>query len=111
MAVHLGLVLARSAIGAPPSAQVILVFTPGAVFTVLLAGASLESTSRVIGPKGWWMLRNLAMNYIAFDFLVDFLRRDAFASARGLLAYAPFAALAAAGPALRLAAALKRRPS
>jgi|WetSurMetagenome_2_1015567.scaffolds.fasta_scaffold173597_1 hypothetical protein len=109
MAVHLGLVLALSAIGAPPAAGTIIVFAPGAVCAVLLAAASLDPVSRTIGPHGWWLLRNVAMNYIMLDFLLDFVRREAFASTRTLVAYLPFAALAAAGPILRLAAFIRPR--
>jgi len=109
LAVHLGLVFALCAIGAPPSARVFIIFGPGAVCALLLATASLESVSQAIGSRGWWILRNVAMNYLAFDFLVDFTRREGFTSIRGSVEYLPFAAFAAAGPALRLAAFLKRQ--
>jgi hypothetical protein len=111
LAVHLGLVVALCAIGAAPAARVFIVFGPGAVSALFLAAASLEAVSRAIGARGWWILRNLAMNYIAFDFVVDFVRREPLTSARGLVQYLPFAVFAAAGPALRLAAFVKQRRS
>jgi len=109
LVVHLSLVAALCGIGEPPAARVFIIFGPGAVCAMLMASASVRSVSEAIGAPGWWLLRNVGMNYIAFDFLVDFLRRDDLTSVRRLVEYVPFAALAVAGPALRLAAYLKRR--
>jgi hypothetical protein len=109
MAVHLGLVVGICAIRAPPPARVFIIFGPGVAFILALAGASVRSISQAISPQGWWILRNVGMNYLAFDFLVDFTDSEPLSSAMGLVEYVPFAALAAAGPALRLAAYLKQR--
>jgi len=109
MAVHLGLVSALCAIGAAPSARVFLIFGPGAACALLLAVASIESVGQTIGPAGWWILRNVAMNYLAFDFAVDFVRRQPPTSAMQALMYLPFAAFAVLGPVLRLAAWVKLR--
>lgn len=109
MAVHFGLILALCAIGAPPPLRTVIVFGPGAICALILAAASFEPVSRTVGPRGWWLLRNVALNYIALDFLIDFTRREGFASIKGLVAYLPFAVLAVAAPALRLAAFIKRR--
>jgi hypothetical protein len=109
MAVHLGLVSGLCAIGSPPAIRTFIIFGPGALCVLLLALASLEPVSRAIGSRGWWILRNVAMNYIAFDFVVDFARP--LNSAKGVMAYLPFLALALAGPALRLAAYFKVRRS
>lgn len=109
LAVHLGLVSALCAIGASPSAHVFLIFGPGAACALLLAIASIEPVGRAIGPAGWWGLRNLAMNYLAFDFAVDFVRRQPPTSASQALMYLPFAAFAILGPALRLAAWIRLR--
>lgn len=109
LAVHLGLVSALCAIGATPSAHVFLIFGPGVACALLLAIASIEPVGRAIGPAGWWGLRNLAMNYLAFDFAVDFVRRQPPTSALQALMYLPFAAFAVLGPALRLAAWIKLR--
>lgn len=109
LAVHLGLVSALCAIGAAPSAHVFLIFGPGAACALLLAIASIGPVGRAIGPAGWWVLRNLAMNYLAFDFAVDFVRRQPPTSAVQALMYLPFAAFAVLGPALRIAAWIKVR--
>ena len=109
MAVHLGLVAALCAIGQAPGVRVFLLFGPGAVCVLLLAAASHPRVSRAIGAPGWWALRNLAMNYILWDFLLDFTRRAPLASARGLAQYLPFAVFTAGAAALRLAAAVKPR--
>lgn len=109
MTVHLGLVIALCAVGATPSAHVFLIFGPGAVCALLLAIASLEPVGRAIGPAGWWILRNLAMNYLAFNFAVDFIRRQPPNLVTQPLMYLPFAAFAVLGPGLRLGAAIKLR--
>lgn len=109
LAVHLGLVSALCAIGAAPSAHVFLIFGPGAACALLLAIASIEPVGHAIGPAGWWVLRNLAMNYLAFDFAVDFVRRQPPTSLAQAAMYLPFAAFAVLGPVLRLAAWLKLR--
>jgi hypothetical protein len=109
LAVHLGLVAAVSAIGAAPSARVFLRFGPGAVCAALLAIASNEQVGRAIGPGGWWMLRNLAMNYLLFDFAIDFVHRRAPRSLVEAIAYLPFAGLTLLAPGLRVAAWTKRR--
>jgi hypothetical protein len=109
LAVHLGLVAALCAIGAAPGARVFLIFGPGALCALAMAAASLEPVARRLGPASWWLLRNVAMNYIALDFAIDFWRREPLTSQRGLIEYLPFAVLAAAAPTLRLAAWLKQR--
>jgi hypothetical protein len=109
MTVHLGLVTALCAIGAPPSEHLFVVFTPGAACVALLATASIPRVGRAIGPGAWWALRNLAMNYVLYDFAIDFTRREPLTSPKGLVEYLPFALLTAAAPALRAAAWLKAR--
>jgi hypothetical protein len=107
LAVHLGLVAAVSAIGAAPAARVFLRFGPGAACAGLLAIASNEKVGRMIGPAGWWALRNLAMNYLLFDFAVDFLKIPH--SLVDAIAYLPFAGFTVLAPALRAAAWAKLR--
>lgn len=109
LAVHLGLVAALCAIGHAPSVQVFIVFGPGVACAALLALASIESVGRAIGDTGWWVLRNIAMNYLAFDFAFDFVRRQDLNTVAQQVAYLPFAALAIVGPTLRLLAWLKVR--
>ena len=109
LAYHLGLILALSLATTPPPARVFLLFGPGVACTLLLAAASIGPVSRAIGPRGWWVLRNMAMNYILLDFVIDFTRSVPLNSTRGLLLYLPFAVLAVAAPALRLAALFRAR--
>src|SRR5262245_13171800 len=70
----------------------------------LLALFSVARLQRALGASGWWLLRIVGLNYIAFAFAVDFLRLAASASAQYLVGYLPFVLLAVAGPLLRLAA-------
>jgi len=109
LAIHLGLVSALCAIGATPTVGVFIIFAPGAACALLLAIASIGAVGKAIGPAGWWVLRNIAMNYLAFDFAVDFVRRQPLVSVSQQLAYLPFAVFAVLGPALRLLAWLKLR--
>jgi hypothetical protein len=66
----------------------------------------LSGPSDWSGPSdcGWWLLRIVGLNYIAFAFAVDFVRLPASASAKYLMGYLPFVLLSVAGPMLRLAA-------
>jgi hypothetical protein len=109
LAVHLGLVCALSALGSPPASRVFVIFGPGVACASLLAIASIDAVGRAIGAPGWWFLRNIAMNYIAFDFAVDFVGRRHLDSVLHQLEYAPFAALTLLAPVLRLLAWLKVR--
>ena len=72
--------------------------------TYLLALFSVGRLQRALGASGWWLLRTIGLNFIAFAFAVDFLRLPASASAKYLMGYLPFVLLAVAGPALRVAA-------
>jgi hypothetical protein len=107
LAVHLGIVGWLCRIGQPPAAEIFVVFGLGAVWAALLALASIEPLGRAAGARGWWILRNIGMNYIAFDFALDFVRPLPGVTPLRLVEYLPFAALAVLGPALRLLAWLK----
>ncbi|MDB5448010.1 MAG: hypothetical protein JWQ97_3327 [Phenylobacterium sp.] len=109
LAVHLGLVAALCWIGAAPSARIFLIFGPGAVAAALLALCSIARVGGAIGAAGWWALKNLAMNYLLFDFAVDFLRAQPAPAILHRPDYLPFAVLTVAAPALRLLAWLKLR--
>lgn len=111
LAVHLGLVSALCAIGAPPALRVFIIFGPGAACALLLATASIDAVGRAIGAGGWWFLRNVAMNYLVFNFAVDFVGRRHLNSVTHTLEYLPFAVLTALAPGLRLLAWLKLRKS
>lgn len=109
LAVHLGLVAMLCAIGDAPSAYVFVVFGPGVVCVLLLVAASNRAIGRAIGPPGWWALRNVAMNYLAFDFAIDFIRLRPVGSVTRQAEYLPFAVLAVLAPALRALAWAKGR--
>lgn len=108
-AVHFTLICALCAIGHAPSAWIFIFFSPGVAFILLLALASIEAVGHALGAAGWWFLRNIGMNYLAFDFALDFVRPQSLAAATFHSAYLGFAALAVVGPALRLLAWLKIR--
>jgi hypothetical protein len=102
--VHLGLVAWLSYIGHAPARSTFIFFGIAAGCTYLLALFSVARLQRALGATGWWLLRIVCLNYIAFAFAVDFLRLPASGSAKYLMGYLPFVLLAVAGPALRLAA-------
>lgn len=109
LAVHLGLVVALCAIGSPPALRVFVIFGPGAVWAALLAIASNNAAGVALGATGGWVLRNVAMNYLAFDFAVDFVRPQPLNSIVRQIEYLPFAAFALLGPALRALAWISPR--
>jgi hypothetical protein len=76
-----------------------------------MTAASIDVVGRRLGPASWWLLRNLAMNYLIYYFIVDFWRDEPLLSPRGRAEYLPFALAAALAPALRMAAWLKGRRS
>jgi len=94
-------------IGSAPSVKTFAIFGMAVLWTYLLALFSIKRLGQVVGSMGWWILRNIGMNYIAFAFALDFLPPLHNATARQLAAYLPFAVLAVLGPAARIVAALK----
>jgi hypothetical protein len=107
LAVHLGLVGWLCWIGSAPPARIFVIFGVGVLWACLLALFSIERLGRLGGSMGWWILRNIGMNYIAFAFALDFLTPLHKGTAGHLAAYLPFAVLAVLGPPLRVIAALK----
>jgi hypothetical protein len=101
---HLGLVAWLSLIGHAPPRGTFIFFGIATVCTYLLALFSLPRLQQALGASGWWLLRIVGLNYIAFAFAVDFVRLPASASAKYLMGYLPFVLLSVAGPMLRLAA-------
>ncbi len=108
LCVHLGLVAWLYWIGSPPAVRTLLIFGVGVGWTGLLVLASVEDLGRAVGPRGWWILRNIGLNYLAFLFILDFVRPQVARTAIHLAEYIPFATLAVFGPVLRLLAWLKR---
>ena len=106
--VHLGLVAWLCLIGAAPAVSTFIFFGIAAVWVYLLALFSIGRLQQALGPKSWWLLRNVGMNYVAYAFAVDFLKSPLHGGVRHVVEYLPFAVLAVAGPTLRLAALAQR---
>jgi hypothetical protein len=106
--VHLGLVAWLTYIGHAPSLGVFLFFGIAVLWVYLVALFSIPRLQASLGPNGWWILRVVGLNYIAFAFAKDFLGDPQFGSFKYLVTYLPFAALSVVGPLLRLAAFVHR---
>jgi hypothetical protein len=108
LAVHLGLVSWSCWIGDTPSLQTFAIFGLGAAWVLLLVVSSIDRVGHALGDTGWWVLRNIGMNYIAFAFALDFL---GFQHPATLLkaSYLPFALLSLLGPLIKLIAWLRRQ--
>jgi hypothetical protein len=102
--VHLGLVAWLTYNGHAPPRGTFIFFGIATLCTYSLALFSVSRLQRALGDSGWWLLRIVGLNYIAFAFAADFLRLPASASTKYLMGYLPFVLLAVAGPVLRLAA-------
>jgi len=106
--VHLGLVGLLCLTGTAPDVSVFIFFGIAAAWAYLLALFSIDRLRQALGPKYWWLLNAVGMNYLAYAFLVDFLRDPLHGDIKHVIRYFPFAVLAVAGPSLRLAAFAKR---
>jgi len=74
------------------------------LWTYLLALLSVRRLQQALGSNGWWFLRVVGLNYIAYAFASDFLRYPQLGSIKYLVGYLPFAVLSVLGPLLCLAA-------
>jgi hypothetical protein len=101
--VHLALVTRLCLIGSAPPLTTFVIFGTAAAFAYMLAFFSIPRVQHALGPQCWKTLRIIGMNYIAFAFALDFLKHPLGGGILHVLEYAPFAALAIAGPCLRLA--------
>jgi hypothetical protein len=106
--VHLGLVGVLCLIGAAPGVSTFIFFGVGAVWAYLLALFSIPRLRPALGPRNWWILSNVGMNYLAYAFIVDFLKQPLHGGVKHVVEYLPFAVLSLAGPSLRLAAIAQR---
>ena len=104
IAIHLCLVGWQCLIGDAPPIATILIFGLAAAWVAGLAAGSIEAVSQAIGAPGWWVLRNIGMNYIALAFALDFLNLEHFKTPVKAIEYLPFAALSVLGPLLRASA-------
>jgi hypothetical protein len=105
--VHLSLVAWLSLSGHPPSSRTFVIFGIGVLWAGALSLFSIERLGKLPGPVGWWTLRNVGMNYLLFDFALDFFRPAHSGSFVGLALYVPFQALIVAAIGLRLLAVAK----
>lgn len=106
--VHLGLVGLLCLVDAAPRLSTFVFFGIAAVWVYLLALFSIGRLHRALGAKYWRLLSTVGMNYLAYAFIVDFLKEPLQGGVRHLFEYAPFAMLSLAGPILRLAALAQR---
>jgi hypothetical protein len=106
LAVHLGLVAWTCWIGHAPPVGTFVVFGPGAAFTALLTLSSIRWIGVRLGEVGWSVLRGLGMNYLLFDFAVDFFRARP-PGVLHLIEYLPFQILVCLAVAARVLSALK----
>jgi hypothetical protein len=106
---HLGVVAWIYSTSVDPPERSSLIFFGIAVFwTYLLAILSWKRLSAKLNPRVWRAVRTLGVEYIAYAFWFDFAIHTLQGGVVNFLVYLPFVFLAVAGPALRLAAALKR---
>ena len=101
---HIGLVGWLCWIGATPSVGTFVFFGIAVVFLYLMAFFSIGNLRMALGPRWWWLLRIIGMNYIAYAFFVDFAKYPLNGGVKHVVEYLPFVTLAVAGPFLRLAA-------
>ncbi len=102
--VHLGLVAGLCLIGRAPSLATFVFFGIAVFWVACLVLMSIGPVRRACGPRCWWLVRVIGLNYIAYAFYVDFMRHPLGGGVKHVVEYLPFAALAIAGPGLRLAA-------
>ena len=107
--VHLALVVWLLYIGAAPPLRSFVFFGIAALWTYLLAFLSIASLQQAFGSVGWWLVRAVGLNYIAYAFAVDFLRNTQLTGIKYLMGYLPFTVLSFAGPILRLVALTHRK--
>jgi hypothetical protein len=106
---HLGVIAWIYATSVDVPEQSTLIFFGIAVFwTYLLAILSWNHLAAKLNPRVWRIVRIAGVEYIAFAFSADFAIRTFAGGIVNFLIYLPFVTVSVAGPALRLAAALKR---
>jgi hypothetical protein len=97
MLVHVGLIVLLCLIGAAPGTDLFVFFGIGLLFTYTLALFSFGALQRKIGRTSWWLLRTVALNYIAYAFATDFLFGLTSRGPKHFVLYAPFALLSVMG--------------
>jgi len=92
LAVHLGLVSWLCWIGSPPAARTFEIFGAGVAWTAMLALLSIEPLGAAAQGRFWRTMRSLAVHYLAFLFILDFVRLAPNQGPAELAQYLPFAA-------------------
>lgn len=106
--VHLALVAWLCWIGAAPATPVFVLFGTAIFWTYAIALVSFGDPRRMLGSAGWWLLRAVGLNYIAYAFATDFTGDPFSGGIKHLIAYLPFALLSVLGPILWLAGEVVR---
>ena len=78
--VHLALVAWLTHIGHAPPRGTFVFFGVAVLWTYLLALFSIPRLQQALGSWGWWFLRVVGLNYIAYAFASDFLGYPQFGS-------------------------------
>lgn len=102
--VHLILVGWLCWIGAAPGKGTFIFFGTAAALTFLLAVFSFGNLHAILGPTWWRLLRIIAMNFILYAFLTDFMQEPLHGGVKRVVEYLPFAMMAFAAPLLQLTA-------
>jgi hypothetical protein len=100
--VHLALVAWLCWIGAVPATPVFVLFGIAVFWTYAIAVVSFGDPRRMLGAFGWWLLRAVGLNYIAYAFATDFTSDPFSGGLTHLIEYVPFALLSVLGPILWL---------
>jgi hypothetical protein len=103
--IHVGLVLWLIHISTDSGGDM-LVFWAGIACTYLLVLFSWPRVRGVLGPRGWLLLRTVAVEYIAYVFAVDFilLPLQSVGSSHYPRTYVPIALMLLVGVGLRISA-------
>lgn len=105
--VHLGYVASLCVLSHAPPTETFIIFGSAAISTYGLALLSIDRVRRMLPAALWIYFRSVAMNYIALAFFMDFAKFPINSLTTAAL-YLPFAALAAMGPLLKLAAWMQK---
>lgn len=106
--VHLGLVGLLCLFFEAPPVRVFVFFGGAALCAYLLALFSIPRLHQALGPKYWWLLNTVGMNYLAYAFFKDFWNEPVRGGIKYVVEYLPFIVLAVTGPIFRLAAFAQR---
>jgi hypothetical protein len=103
--VHLGLVGWLCLNWRTPSIDIFIRFGAAAAFTFLMAFFSFDNLNRVLGSKGWRLLRIIGMNYVLYAFFSDFFFESPLSGGTmRVVLYLPFAVMTVVAGLLRFAA-------